>query len=910
MGVAKVTLNGETLIDVTGKTVTSDKMLSAITALDKAGENVTGNITTKSSSDLTASGSTVTVPAGFYSSQVTKDVTSATAFKPAITLTSSTGVITGTNAFTSAYYASSTTTSTLNLTTQAAQTINTSTADQTIASYRWLTGTQTIKSVTTSNLLAGNIKSGVTIKVGDANNASRITQVTGTLQVGTPHTATIQGTGNSTNCYVQYNGTKYYTDGNTFTFYDNDAITFYTGSTGTNVIEIGGGKFGYSDIGSPISYSYTAIGCDILIQLNYGTASSEIQIDFVNSDVSNFRKELALDYGGVTPTESQIVVYPNMSYYGLAEVTVGAISSTYVGTGVAKKSAADLTANLSTVTVPSGYYSSQVTKSISAGSAFPPAVTITKIPSATLNSSTGIMTIAYSGSSSITPTVTPGYISQGTPGIISTTGATQYNLPIKEASVYTPTTISQYIPSYQWLTGSQTIIGDSNLVSENIKSGISIFGVVGTLSGGGADQPYYELFKAIAENSSAISSDISGMTEYLQRSVSAGRNIIYNEFEGRVLSGDFVISSHQYSIQSYAFALNDSVINKPYYSTAENTFSFTSIEMGRINQKAFYRQPITKLYGFGLKAIESQAFQYCSKLSQIDTGHYEGAGLGNIGPSAFAYCSALESVYMCITPGDAGVNIGISAFAYCTHLSQLNFSRVTSIGQGAFYNCSALESVVANYLTESIYSSAFTNCSSLSYISIKTPKYIGINAFASCINLKEVFIYGNSVYIEQSAFYNCITLSSVVIYSCSRIRGYVFNSCSSLEYVSITGNLSIEARAFNNCPALKIVSLYSITSIAASTFYNCPALETVYINNFTGSLGAVFVSCTSLKELMLLAPSVISLYNINAFSKTPIGDSSYLGYFGSIYVPSSLYSNYTTSNNWSNYWDRFVSIIE
>lgn len=139
----------------------------------------------KSAADLTASLSTVTVPAGYYSTQVTKNVTSAAAFAPAVTLTSSTGVVTGTNTFTSAYYAASTKTSTINLTTQAAQTINTSTADQTIASYRWLTGVQTIKSVTYTGLAASQIASGVTVKIGDANNASRITQVVGTLSFQT-----------------------------------------------------------------------------------------------------------------------------------------------------------------------------------------------------------------------------------------------------------------------------------------------------------------------------------------------------------------------------------------------------------------------------------------------------------------------------------------------------------------------------------------------------------------------------------------------------------------------------------------------------------------------------------------------------------------------------------------------------
>ena len=70
---------------------------------------------------------------------------------------------------------------TASVTTKAATTYNTSSSDQTIASGTYLTGTQTIKAVTTSGISAGNIKDGTTIKVGDANDDDRITAVTGTF---------------------------------------------------------------------------------------------------------------------------------------------------------------------------------------------------------------------------------------------------------------------------------------------------------------------------------------------------------------------------------------------------------------------------------------------------------------------------------------------------------------------------------------------------------------------------------------------------------------------------------------------------------------------------------------------------------------------------------------------------------
>ena len=52
----------------------------------------------------------------------------------------------------------------------------------------------------------------------------------------------------------------------------------------------------------------------------------------------------------------------------------------------------------------------------------------------------------------------------------------------KSAQTYTPTTSDQTIASGQYLSGAQTIKGDANLVAGNIASGVTIFGVAGSLS--------------------------------------------------------------------------------------------------------------------------------------------------------------------------------------------------------------------------------------------------------------------------------------------------------------------------------------------------------------------------------------------------------------------------------------------
>lgn len=64
---------------------------------------------------------------------------------------------------------------------KAAATYYPSTSDQTIASGQYLSGAQTIKAVTTTNVTAANIKYGVTAEVGDASDSDRVASVTGTF---------------------------------------------------------------------------------------------------------------------------------------------------------------------------------------------------------------------------------------------------------------------------------------------------------------------------------------------------------------------------------------------------------------------------------------------------------------------------------------------------------------------------------------------------------------------------------------------------------------------------------------------------------------------------------------------------------------------------------------------------------
>lgn len=199
-----------------------------------------------------------------------------------------------------------------------------------------------------------------------------------------------------------------------------------------------------------------------------------------------------------TPSETaqSETVTPSSGYDGLSDVdvSVGAISSSYVGSGITRRSSTDLTASGATVTAPAGYYQSQATKTVSAGSATAPST----ISGTSATVSTGTNTLTLSKTISVTPTVTAGYISSGTSG--NSNVSLQASVTTQGAQTIYPSTSNQTINSGRYLTGNQTInaVSQTNLSADNIKSGVTVtisngqsnlWSVLGTYTGSGSGGP-------------------------------------------------------------------------------------------------------------------------------------------------------------------------------------------------------------------------------------------------------------------------------------------------------------------------------------------------------------------------------------------------------------------------------------
>ncbi len=167
----------------------------------------------------------------------------------------------------------------------------------------------------------------------------------------------------------------------------------------------------------------------------------------------------------ITPTESSQTITADTGYDGLSSVQINAISSTYVGSGITSRSSTDLAASGATVTVPAGYYSAQATKAVSSGS----------IGSCIWSDSSTTTTKTLSGSF---PNFSAGYISSISNVVRTFTLQTATITPSTTQQTVTPTSANHFISSV-------IVNGDANLVAGNIKSGVTIFGVTGSYTGGG-----------------------------------------------------------------------------------------------------------------------------------------------------------------------------------------------------------------------------------------------------------------------------------------------------------------------------------------------------------------------------------------------------------------------------------------
>ena len=748
---------------------------------------------------------------------------------------------------------------------------------------------------------------------------------------------------------------------------------------------------------------------------------------------------------------------------------LGADGTTVTG-ALVTKSASDVTVSGATTTIPAGVYSSQVQKTVSNGSATTPATTITANPTISV-SSNGLITASVSASKSVTPTVSAGYVSSGTVGTVSVSGSNTSQLTTQAAQTITPTTTNQTISSGRYLTGNQTILGDTNLVASNIMSGVSIFGVTGTLEPGGnldsiaintskftsqsttiedglvdvedfsgqtmangsifksfflmnnfinfsipnkykfigtiniqwangdietytinsdyinitqttIDYPisftwsssnhsqtftgvrirysnssemsirfyyttaptespiaispstlsvYYETegYESVTINladdprflniykSLANRQCLSHNAPYVSEWCNSLSSILSEQFMGQPFSGSIVFSNVSY-VGEYAFAYAYNSFMTGFGGTVyPYTLSFPSLTSLTANGIFAFNRGLRNIYCPSVTILGPTTFFNCFSLSAVSFPKCT-----EIKNSTFMSCSQLETVYF-----PSCSRIGINNFYGCSSLTTASFPECTYIDYAAFCSCSKLINIsFPKCVTINWY--AFQNCYSLSNAEFPSCTTIGNYAFSSCVNLITAS-FSNCQTISSNVFYTCASLTTAFFPECTAIGNWAFYTCLKLSDINFSKCITIGSSAFGCCYSLTTASFPECTTIGSGAFISCSSLTTTsfpkcQIIEYTAfvschslttisfpkatSVGRqAFFNCYSLSSIYFMGSSIPTL-STQAFTNTPIAYSSYLGYFGSIYVPTSLLASYKTATNWTNYSARMVGI--
>lgn len=196
--------------------------------------------------------------------------------------------------------------------------------------------------------------------------------------------------------------------------------------------------FDYTDTGNLYddAYSYTSTGLSLDARQTYSAPVTLVEKTITANGTYN---PILTDYAD-----------------GYSLVTVNVPSSS---PNLQAKTNISPTTSSQTIQADSGYdgLSSVQINAMPSGSATTPTTTITANPSISISSS-GLITSTVSGSQSVTPTVSAGYVTSGTSGTVSVSGSNTEQLTTQGATTVTPSTSQQTaVSAGTYVTGDVTV---------------------------------------------------------------------------------------------------------------------------------------------------------------------------------------------------------------------------------------------------------------------------------------------------------------------------------------------------------------------------------------------------------------------------------------------------------------------
>lgn len=247
----------------------------------------------------------------------------------------------------------------------------------------------------------------------------------------------------------------------------------------------------------------------------------------------------------------------------------------------------------------------------------------------------------------------------------------------KGETTYIPNTNDQTISSGTYLIGTQTIKGDGNLVADNIKSGVSIFGVNGTYEGSGG---------GTSEDMLQTKVDSTNSCKYL----------FYN-YEGNNVDYISNLDTSNVTNMKYMFQYCSKLTAIPQLDTSNVT------DMGSMFSNCENLTTIPLLNTSNVTNMDS-TFYRCINLTTVPL--FNTSNVTNMG-NMFYGCTKLTTIPLLNTNNVTAMN---KMFTYCENLTtipQLNTSKVTNMSN-MFQYCSKLKSILMYGMKTSFNISAST----------------------------------------------------------------------------------------------------------------------------------------------------------------------------------------------------------
>ena len=315
-----------------------------------------------------------------------------------------------------------------------------------------------------------------------------------------------------------------------------------------------------------------------LSQLSVGSSSIKILVQTSGDNYAN--------------SNLSFYAYSGTAYDGLSKVTVNAISSTYVGTGITRRSSTDLTASGATVSVPAGYYESSASKAVANGTAGTPSATKGTVSNHSV---------------SVTPSVTntAGYISGGTvSGTAVSVSASELVSGSKSVSISSNGTTAEDVTNYA--SASITVNVPNTYTSGDEGKVVSNGALVSQTS------------DTVTQNGTVDTTLINSLTV----NVSGGGGIDLDDFLSRTAPVGAISLPSTTTLYGFAFC-SDNVIT-----------SISAPSLTRIGQADFQN----------CKNLESV---YMPELLYAATTDKTNTNISNTDAcAAFRYCDSLQTVHL------------------------------------------------------------------------------------------------------------------------------------------------------------------------------------------------------------------------------------------------------------------------